>query len=91
MKKKIYNINKNLIFQVIGKESTIFDTEESVLHTFNESATFIFLLLKKGWNKEKIILTLIEKFNIEKLKADGDFNKFLTELKKKKILIPTSR
>ena len=51
----MYQIQKGLIIQRIDKETVIFDAEESVLYTLNETAAEIFCILKKGVIKKRII------------------------------------
>jgi len=85
-----YKINKGLITQKINNKTIIFDGEESVLYTFNETASFIFKKLKKGEEKEKIIEMVEKKYDIKKERAQKDFNELLSDLKKKKIISSTS-
>jgi hypothetical protein len=44
----MYQIQKGLIIQKIDKQTVIFDAEESVLYTLNETAAEIFKMIKKG-------------------------------------------
>ena len=48
-------IQKGLIIQKLDKETVIFDAEESLLYTLNETASEIFRLLKKGLKEEQIV------------------------------------
>ncbi len=81
-----YRINKGLITQKLDDKTVIFDGEESVLYTFNESASFIFKKIKKGEEKEKIIEMVEKKYDITKDRAEKDFNELITDLKKKRII-----
>jgi len=81
-----YKINKGLITQKLDDKTVIFDGEESVLYTFNETASFIFKKLKKGEEKEKIIEMVEKKYDIKKERAEKDFNELTADLKKKKII-----
>lgn len=82
-----YKINKGFIVQKLGAKTVIFDGEESVLYTFNETASFIFQKLKLGWDKEKIIGGLVKKYQIKKEKAMKDVNQLINELRKKKVIV----
>jgi hypothetical protein len=82
-----YKINKGFIFQTVGKKITIFDGEESVLYTFNETASYIFKLLKKGLKQSEIADMLAKKFNISNSKAQKDTQELITDFLKKKIIL----
>ncbi|MCL4364044.1 PqqD family protein [Patescibacteria group bacterium] len=88
-----YKINQGLIIQKLGGKTAIFDSEKSIFHTFNESASYIFKLIKKGAAENKIILNLVKKYGIDQNKAKNDFNELLINLKKKKIIssVPPKR
>ena len=81
-----FKINKGFIVQKLDDKMVIFDGEESVLYTFNETASFIFKKLKKGEEKEKIIEMVEKKYDIKKERAEKDFNELTADLKKKKII-----
>ena len=83
---KKLKIDKGLIVQKIDKDTIIFDSSKSTLYTFNNTASFIFDRLKKGFNKEKIISAIIKNYNIKKEKAEKDYDTILIELKNKKII-----
>lgn len=81
-----YKINKGFIVQKLDDKTVIFDGEESVLYTFNETASFIFKKIKKGEEREKIIEMVEKKYDIKKERVQKDFNELITDLKKKKIV-----
>lgn len=82
-----YKINKGLTTQKIDNKITIFSGEDSILHTLNVSAAYIFQGLKLGWSDKKIIEGLIEKYDASPQEAKEDFEDFRGLLIKKKILI----
>lgn len=82
-----YKINKGFIVQKMGKKTTIFDSEESALYTFNETASYIFQKLKLGWEKKKIIEGLVKKYQGKKERVEKDFDGIFVELMKKKIFV----
>lgn len=86
MNKIKYKINKGFIVQKLDDKMVIFDGEESVLYTFNNTASFIFKKIKKGEEKEKIIEMIEKKYDVKKEKAEKDFNELIDDLKKKKII-----
>ncbi|OGG26937.1 hypothetical protein A2960_02210 [Candidatus Gottesmanbacteria bacterium RIFCSPLOWO2_01_FULL_39_12b] len=81
-----YKVNKGFIVQKLGNKITIFDGEESMLYTFNETATYIFQKLKAGWDKKKIIETMLKKYKTKEEKLTADFEDLIRELKAKKII-----
>lgn len=81
-----YKINKGFIQQKLDDKIVIFDGEESVLYTFNETASFIFQKLKLGWHGKKIIEELVKKYQIKEKKAEKDVNELISDLLKGKII-----
>jgi hypothetical protein len=81
-----FKINKGFISQKIGHKLSIFDGDESLLYTFNETASFIFAKIKLGWNAAKIISSLAKKYHIDEMRAKKDTTQLIKELKQKKII-----
>jgi len=81
-----YKLNKGYITQKLDNKTVLFDGDNSILYTFNETASYIFGKMKLGWEKEKIIEQMIKKYNINKTKVENDFDELLSDLKKKKII-----
>ena len=83
----MYQIQKGLIIQKIDKETVIFDAEESVLYTLNETASEIFCLLKKGLKEEEIVERMVKKYEVRKERVEMDVRELFKELEKRKILV----
>jgi len=83
----MYKIQKGLIIQKIDKETVIFDAEESVFYTLNETASEIFKMIKKRLSEEEIVEKMIKKYSIKKEKAEKDVKEIIGELKKRKIIV----
>ncbi len=81
-----YKINKGFIVQKLDNRTVIFDGEESVLYTFNETASYIFQKLKKGLNDKEIIEAVVKKYNSKGEKVRNDYQELITDLLKKKII-----
>ena len=81
-----YKINQGFITQKIDEKTTIFSGEDSILHTLNDTAAYIFQGIKLGWEQEKIIAGLVETFGANPKEAEKDLNKFTDLLLKKKII-----
>jgi phosphoribosylaminoimidazole-succinocarboxamide synthase len=87
MKSKQYAINKGLIIQKISDKITIFNGERSEFHMLNNMASLIFLLLKKHYDKEKIIKTLTGRYEVGEKVAKKDVDRLLKEMMKKRIIL----
>ncbi|HVZ66678.1 MAG TPA: PqqD family protein [Patescibacteria group bacterium] len=81
-----YKINKGLINQVVGGKMTIFDGENSLLHTFSESGSFIFKKIRIGADDQDIIDMLVKRYGIKRAIAEKDFYEFVNELLLKGII-----
>jgi len=81
-----YKINKGLIVQKLDKKTVIFDSDKSVLYTFNETASEIFRWLKKGLDKKEIVAKIVKKYRVKEDKVKNDFDQLIGDLLKKKIL-----
>ena len=79
-------MKKNLIFQKIGKETVIFDSEKSLLYSLNKTASYVWKKLKIKWNKKQIIDSLFKKYEASKSEIGIDYDKITKEMKKKKIM-----
>jgi len=82
----MYQIQKGLIIQKIDKETVIFDAEESVLYTLNETAAEIFKMIKKGLKQEEIVEKMVKKYSLKKEKAEKDVKELVEGLIKKGIV-----
>ena len=81
-----YKINKGYIVQKLDDKTAIFDGDESMLYTFNETATYIFQKLKSGWDKKKILETMQKRYKTKEKKLSSDFDDLIRDLKAKKII-----
>lgn len=81
-----YKINKGFVSEQLDGKTVIFDSEKSVLYTFNETASYIFKKIKAGEEEDKIIDLVTKKYQVKPEKAKKDLYDLLVELKKKKII-----
>lgn len=86
-----YQLNKGYVTQRIDKQTVIFDGESSILYTFNETASFVFALIKKGLSDKEIIQKIVSVYEVSPETARADFVKLLGELIAKNIVVPYSR
>ena len=81
-----FKIQKGLIVQKIADKTVIFDAEESILYTLNETAAYIFQKLKRGFNKEKIITQMMKRYQVKKERLIKDYDDLINDLIKKKVI-----
>ena len=81
-----YSIRPDLIFQKLGDNTVIFDSEKSLLYKFNSTASAIFKKIKQGSSEDEIVKYLINKYNVKEKEALADFKTLIEDLKKKKII-----
>lgn len=82
-----YHLNKGFIVQKLDGKITIFDGEKSSLYTLNETATFIFEKLKRGWEETRIVEALVKRYSVKEDRAKKDLKSLLSDLKKRKIVL----
>jgi len=81
-----YKLQKGLIVQKIDGKITIFDGDQSLLFTFNETASYIFSKIKLGWERKRLIDALVKKYKISEQRAEKDTLEFLKDLKNYRII-----
>lgn len=86
MQNQSYKINTGFIVDKVGDDTVIFDGERSILHTFNETAYFIFKLIKKGHSRELITKKIVEAYHIDRQLAQKDLDLLINFLLTKKII-----
>jgi len=81
-----YKLQKGFVVQKYPKKLVLFDSETSTMYTLNDTAVFIFDCVKKGLEKEKIIMDLIKRYSIAESRARKDVEDTLTNFLKQKIV-----
>ncbi len=79
-------INKDIVSRLIDGEYYLVDSKNHILHSLNETGTFIFKQFKKNSSFKDIIKALCSEFEIDENSAKKDLNEFIRILKEKKIL-----
>lgn len=79
-------IKKDFIIDKVDGEITIFDVENSIFYSFNKSGSYIFEMIKKGFDENKMAKILSRKYNISEKQAKKDISDFLKQLSKNKII-----
>lgn len=83
-----YKINKGFIMQKLDNKIIIFNDKKSILYTFNETASYMFDKIKKGWPEDKIIKKTLSAYQVKEKQISKDFNNLLKMLKRAKIILP---
>jgi len=85
---KKYKILKGFIFEKMdGGKMIIFDQEKSKMLTFNQTASFIFERLKRGYDEKSITGALLKKYKVGEKQARRDVKEIISKLKKRKIIV----
>ncbi|MCX6731057.1 MAG: PqqD family protein [Candidatus Roizmanbacteria bacterium] len=79
-------VNKNLIVQKLEDSVVLFDSDASVLYTLNETATYIFTLLKKNVSKKDIVAQMKKRYGLDEKKMTADFDEVFNDFVKKGII-----
>lgn len=92
-REKIMSINrdKSVEWHQIGSEVVIYSYLNDEMYTLNETASFIWLCLSKGENKEQILIGLHEHFQVEttqstSIQLERDLDSILSDFKEKHFL-----
>ncbi len=82
-----YFLIKGHIVQKLDNKINIVDGEKSILHTLNDTGSFIFEYIRRGLDHKKIVSQVAKKYKISEKEAEEDLEKFIITLKKKKIIV----
>lgn len=83
-------LNKGFVAQDLEDKIIIFDEKNSMLHTLNESASYVFRKIKSGWEDEKITSSLVKRYGIAEKRAIQDLKAIRAQFKRKKIFTSPS-
>ena len=84
---KTFCFNSNFIYEKLNNQLTVFNTERSYLYTFNDTASFVYQLLKRHQTIDQVSKAMQRHYGLTKEKADKDLGLFLKELETKQILL----
>lgn len=84
---KTYVLNGDLVARKIEGEYYIVDSSNRMLHSMNETGTFIFEQIKKKKKGPEILAALCGEFDVDEKSAEEDLGGFIKILKEKKILV----
>lgn len=81
-------LNPRVHVQTIGNETALVQFETGLFYGLNEVGQHIFKLLKNGADCEQIVGDLTETFSVDETQARSDYNTFIDDLLREKILEP---
>jgi hypothetical protein len=81
-----YKINKGIVFVKKDTEISLFDPDESLLFTLNETGAFIFRQLKTNPSMETLVLKVTQTYHISPQKAKKDIEELIEKLHKYHII-----
>jgi hypothetical protein len=79
--------SEDLAFRIIQEEAIILTAQDRVIHTLNQVGTRIWELLKPGMKVGELIEKVCDEYEVDRIKAEEDVMKFLTELGEKGIIV----
>jgi hypothetical protein len=82
-----YIVNTGFILQQNQEKTVIFDSESSYLYTLNETASEIFMLIRKGYKVKKIVEEMVNRYEIAPETAKKDVEQIIDELLELKLII----
>lgn len=71
------NVSDDIIVRKIDSELFVYNRERSLIHTFNESGVFIWELIEKGYEKDKVIDVLVHEYAVDVQTATKDVDEFM--------------
>ncbi|MDO9558550.1 MAG: PqqD family protein [Syntrophales bacterium] len=75
----------DIILAEVEGEGMIIDVEKSTSYFLNESALFVFKLLKEGKNIDDIKTAMLTEYDVDETKVENDIREFISELDRKEV------
>jgi len=82
-------LENSFIERDLGDEVVLMSSDGQEIHSFEDTAFWIWKKIKEGITPDKIISELIDEYDVEEESARKDFIDFILDLKKKGILKQT--
>jgi hypothetical protein len=84
---KKFILNNCVFIQKLNNSTVLFDSNNSLLFTLNDTASFILTKLLKQESPMDILIKLEKKYDIDKSNAKKDLDYFIKDLKKKELIL----
>ena len=82
----MYKIKEEILWKVVDEEAVVVSSESDNFFYFNKTGTEIWELLAENYGIEEILEKLSKKYKASRKKIQGDFEKFLEDLRKKELI-----
>lgn len=86
-----YRISPDCIWKEADGRIYILQPDREEIHALNETATFIWKLLDKGYAPEDIVRELSSQFDVSEKQARTDVREFLARYVRENMLMPVQR
>ncbi len=77
-------IKKNFVKRKVGDKYLVISTDKSAGSMFielNETSSYIWDLIDKGYNEDKIAFNICKRYSIPRAKAEEDMNKLISAMR----------
>lgn len=91
MVNKTYKINPNIIWKDADDTIYILQPEREEIHALNETGSFIWRLISKGYFLAQVEEKLLSHFTVTPNRASIDIQEFVDQYVKEKFLIPKGK
>lgn len=81
-----YRLAETIAQRTIGGETFVYDRAHGVIHTFNDTGTFIWSMLSASTPLDEIPERLREEFDVTRDEADNDVARFINLLEENHLL-----
>ena len=75
-----------IICQKIGSKYIIFDSNNSIMHTLNETAFFIYNKFIKKQDKKTILKQMAKKYQTDYVRLEKDYGQCIKQIKNKRLI-----
>lgn len=80
IKNQVFTVSKDVLFQEVGGETVLLDLASERYFGLDEVGTRIWALITEGSSVGEVVDTLLEEYEVEPLKLEGDIEELLSAL-----------
>ncbi|MFH1415969.1 MAG: PqqD family protein [Elusimicrobiota bacterium] len=86
-KNSTYRLNRDIAARLVDGSYYAVDSRQQILHSFNETGTYIYTKIAAGSGYSGILKALSDEYDISEENAEKDLQGFMTGLIEKGILV----
>lgn len=79
-------VSETVSIRKIENEIFIFDRKTSTIHSINRVGSFIWELFAENTDRHELVQKICEKFEVDEITAENDFQEFINGLVEKKLI-----